>query len=420
MNKKPNYTTINDLQTYLNSFYSNNDSDKKIINFFDSTIEKKLVPTKLLFKYFKKIFFNNTNYFGYCNPEGYICLRQNIAKRYFKTTNKYKNIIITSGGQESLYICLKHISKLLSKTTLKVGIEEYGYIGFQHITQELKHHVVKIPLNSKGIDIEKLEKIIKNNKIDVLYIIPDIQNPTGITYTNKNRRQLRSLQNKYGFYIIYDSCYRDLYYKKSSLKNISYFTNNKTFIVGSFSKTISPAIRTGWIYHSNNTNKIALIKRSINLFQSPIFQISVSWLLNKGYDEQIRHLNKILSLKKDLLIQTLKIFGMDRYFLWNNPAGGFYIWLRPKNKDIIVPIQRIASNKIIIAPGSFFSNNNNDKNYLRICYSNENCFKIYQAIKIIAGSFDQKELSHINPTNYLTLIKLILKINFYSFKKNVL
>lgn len=414
------FSTVEDLQYYLNFVYATKlQSQKKLINLFDSTLEKDLIPANLLFKNLRNIFFDKTNNFGYCDPQGFIRFRQFISKRYFGNKNKYSNIVITSGGQESLYLCLKYIIDQNPRKKLTIGVENFSYLGFRHIVQELKHQSIRIPLNSDGVDIEELKNILKNQKLDVLYIIPDIQNPTGITYSNKNRKQLIFLQKKYGFYIICDSCYRDLYYKKNSLRKISYFMNDKSFIVGSFSKTISPALRTGWIYSSKEINKLAMIKRSINLFQSPIFQLSVLSLMENGYDDQIRSLNKIMFLKKEFLIQILKIFRMDQYFFWNNPAGGFYLWLTPKNKKIIIPLEKIILQRIIIASGSFFSGEDKDKNYIRICYSNENCLQLYKAIKMISFSFNPENIKNIPMSACIKLIKLFIKIKYLIFVKNV-
>lgn len=413
------FSTVEDLQYYLNYVYTKKfPSPKKIINLFDSTLEKDLIPTNLLFKNLRNIFFGKTNNFGYCDPQGFIRFRQFISKRYFGNKNKYSNIVITSGGQESLYLCLKYIIDQNPRKKLTIGVENFSYLGFRHIVQELKHQSIRIPLNSDGVDIEELKNILKNQKLDVLYIIPDIQNPTGITYSNKNRKQLIFLQKKYGFYIICDSCYRDLYYKKNSLKKISCFMNDKSFIVGSFSKTISPALRTGWIYSPKGINKLAMIKRSVNLFQSPIFQLSVSSLMENGYDDQIRFLNKIMFLKKEFLIQILKIFRMDQYFFWNNPTGGLYLWLTPKNKNVIIPLEKIILQRIIIAPGSFFSGEDKDKNYIRICYSNENCLQFYKAIKMISFSFNPENIKNIPISAYIKLIKLFIRIKYLIFVKN--
>ncbi|WP_298392328.1 helical backbone metal receptor, partial [Hydrotalea sp.] len=114
---------------------------------------------------------------------------------------------------------------------------------------------------------------------------------------------------------------------------------------------------------------------------------------------------KTIQKAEQLVLQIQQQFAQLRpiqpmlntaYFIWNNPNGGFYLWLTPINKTISVPFKKITSQKIIIAPGSFFSGNNSDKNHIRICYSNENCIQIYKAIKIIAYSFDSKNIQDIS------------------------
>ena len=387
---KKKYSSAKDLAPYFESVYGRVKNTDEVYNFFDSSLEEALLPKKQILAAMRPLFVKDVSYgFSYDIPNGHLGLRETVAERYLGNRNLAKDVIITAGAQEALYLALNYLAR--KKKRLTVAIEEFIYLGFRQIIEEFNCKLVEIPLQKNGLNTDFLEEELRNRNIDLLYTIPDLQNPTGVTLSKKKRVQIKRLQQKYNFNIIVDLAYRDLYYNDIYKMPLASLIGPNNFIVGTFSKTIFPSLRIGWLYAPQNSQSISLMKRSINLFQPSFLQVSVDEFLKKDYDNYLSVIKYVFIEKKKYLQFLLEYYGLNKYFTWNDPKGSYYLWLKVK-PPAQIKISKFMSKNVIVAPGTFF-NPLRGKDYIRLCYSKLTCIQLWQAVSIISSIYGEDKRS---------------------------
>ncbi|MFH1970842.1 MAG: PLP-dependent aminotransferase family protein [Patescibacteria group bacterium] len=403
-------TTAASLQSYIDSFYKDPNKNTRVYDFFSSSLEEGLIPKKTILKKLKKTFSDKSLSFGYNPPYGEEIIRKVIAKSYLSSKLLWRNVLITNGAQEALYIAMEYIKQMTGKKQLNIGVETYSYVGFRDIVERSGGRIFTIPINQNGIDINSLTSLAKHNNIDILYIIPDLHNPTGITYSLKVRKEILKTQKKFGFYLIADVCYRDLYFNKRNKKSLKDLINEKSFIVGGFSKILSPNFRLGWIYNPKHFYHLALIKRSINLFSTTFIQTALAYFLRNGYKTLEKNVLKILEIKKNYMIYLLNYYNFQNNYTWNNPDGSFYILLKSKSDSFLKP-DFFIKKQVMVGLGKFF-NPEEKKQSIRLCYSYLNCQDIKTGLARIASTQKSKKTSDKIQLTYVDL-KTFLLISFY-------
>lgn len=294
---------------------------------------------------------------NYSSPNGCFDLKRNVCE-LLEQDNINCNadeILVTTGSQQAI--------KILSEVLLKPGdvvmIKMPTYIGIEK------------PLKDRGIIIKNFsEEGIKKYHPKVVYLIPDFANPTGLSMSLSERKKMVSLAKEYGFWIIEDQTYRPLFFDKKKLLPSIASLYKKTIVIGTVSKFIVPGLRVGWMVVKNKEllDDLTLMKESSDLSTSNFDQEIVSELLAKVIKNR-KILNKERSwyLKKmNLLVDCLNSELSD-YFEWEVPEGGFYIWLRPKNKlDINEYWKRCLKRGVAFSPGSLFYFNHKKSNEIRL------------------------------------------------------
>jgi len=372
--------SVKDLLDYYQKTYESQKDRNRIRDFFDSSLEDSLMPKKKIWSYVKKVL-DKSWAFSYSSPQGDEGLRMNLAERYLNNIKLADDFMVTSGAQEAFTIIIQYLSKL-TKKNMRVGVEEFSYIGFRHVLAEQKCRIKYLKLSNEGVNINNLTKELKKG-LDLIYVVPDLQNPTGVVYSEDNRRQLRKLQEKYNFWLIVDLSYRDLYFDEADMPGITMFNHKRTFLVGSFSKTMFPSLRVGWLYYPKMNNDLLLVRRSIDLFQPTFLQLAVSKYLNCDYSSHLDRVRTIMKDKKNLLIKELNENGFGKKFQWNDVQGGYYLWLRRiDGKSCQSDINKWANKGVIVASGVYF-NLTSGSDYIRLCFARLDVNQIIQTIKRI-------------------------------------
>lgn len=380
MNGKPG--SVSEMQTFFKRTYEMQKDRGKIRDFFDSSLESTLMPKRKIWQYVNEILDKDWA-FNYIGPQGDEGLRMKIAGRYLHDEKLAKDFLITSGAQEALMIIIRYLDKVIGKK-VRVGVEEFTYVGFRHILEENECQIDYLKLSDDGLDLDDLEKKLKRG-LDLVYLIPDIQNPTGVIYSNKNRKKIAELQKKYKFWLILDLSYRDLFFTGVSKPGIEMFNKEKTFFVGSFSKTMFPALRIGWMYMPKIKEELLLIRRSIDLFQPTFLQLAMSRFLGGEYDRHLEIVRSIVKDKRDFLNKKLIENDFDKKYFWKDVGGGYYLWLsRIDGKSCKKEIKKWSKDGIITASGLYF-NPSRGGSYVRLCFSRLSIAEIGESVDRMAG-----------------------------------
>ena len=321
--------------------------------------------------------------FQYSTTEGYKPLRQYIADRYKKIFNldvDADDILITTGSQQGLDL----MGKVLLNKGDKVAIEKPGYLGAIQSFSLYEPKFCPITLDSDGINLEELENTLKNNDVKILYTVPNFQNPTGLTYSMEKRKSMRDILKKYNTFLIEDDPYGELRFSGENLPYIGADYLENSVLFGSFSKTVTPGMRIGYLCTKNKELRKHLVtaKQSSDLHTNIFSQYMIyDYLVNNDYEE---HIAKIKALYKEQA--TCMINAMEKYFpsyvSFTKPEGGMFMWATLTNNESSLDVfNKAMEKKVAFVPGDPFYVDVKNSNTFRLNYTNSDDTTIEEGIK---------------------------------------
>jgi len=309
----------------------------------------------------------------YSTTEGYEPLRKWISNRMnnkLGTSFDSENILITHGSQQAL--------DLTGKVFLDEGdivlCESPTYLAAISAFRAYGCDFIEVPTDKDGMIIEELEKILINTqKVKLIYIISDFQNPTGRTWSRKRREQLAKISMDYKVIIIEDNPYGELRFEGESLPSVKYFDKSGYILcTGSFSKIFCPGFRVGWIAGDKEIiKKYVLVKQGVDLQCNTLAQMAISRYLEL-YDID-RHIVKIIETyrsRRDIAINTMKktFPGEIKFTI---PQGGLFSWIElPVYINARDVLTKSLEKNIAFVPGGAFFANGGHENTFRINFSN--------------------------------------------------
>ncbi|MER2126769.1 PLP-dependent aminotransferase family protein [Solibacillus sp. FSL H8-0523] len=327
--------------------------------------------------------------FQYSTTQGYLPLRQYIAEKYSRTHGlEYtaEDVLITTGSQQALEL----ISKVLLNKGDGVVIEEPGYLGaIQAFTlREPTFHGVT--LEQDGINVDELKQALKQPNVKMVYTVPNFQNPTGLTYTKERREEVYEVVKNEDVIFIEDDPYGELRFTGEHLPYIAAGKMTNSVVLGSFSKTVTPGMRLGYILTKNHEllNHIETAKQASDLHTNIFAQyILHDYLTNNKYEE---HVEKIIALYKAQADTMLA--AMDKYFpphiSYTKPEGGMFIWVTmEEGADALEKFNEAMEQKVAFVPGNPFYTSKTKVNTMRLNYTNATPEVIEEGIKRLGKIF---------------------------------
>jgi len=306
----------------------------------------------------------------YSTSEGFNPLRHYISNRYKSNDGlevPIENILITNGSQQGL--------DLLGKVLLNRGdgmiMEEPGYLGAIQAFSMYKPEFYPVPVNEKGMDIQLLKETLLKSSPKLMYTVPNFQNPSGISYSEDNRQKVAELLQSTKTMVIEDNPYGDLRFmgeKKTSFKTL---LPSQTIMLGSFSKTVIPGFRLGWMVAPENImQKLIIAKQASDLHTSHFTQcIIYQYLSNNNIEE---HINKI----RDVYGRQCRamLTAIDTYFPKDvsvtKPEGGMFLWATlPTGMSALKLFEIAAEDNVVFVPGDPFYVNRTNSNTMRLNFS---------------------------------------------------
>ena len=320
----------------------------------------------------------------YAVTEGYYPLREYIAQRYrrrYQLDISPEQILITTGSQQALDL----IGKIFLNPHDGVLLERPTYLGALQclsMFQPIFHEVI---MENDGIKTDDLEDQLQRNPIKLFYSIPNFQNPTGIRYSLAKRLAAVAILRKYDTVIVEDDPYGDILFHDDPLPPLYSYLPDQTILLGSFSKTIAPGLRLGWMVANGEIiHKASIMKQASDLHSGNLAQyILYQFLKDHDLDNHIAKIKRAYRFQKEVMISCLKDYFPSNV-IYTKPEGGMFIWLTlPGGINARQLLTKAIEQKIIFVPGDTFYASRPDKQTLRMNYSNVEEGKMRRAMKVL-------------------------------------
>lgn len=330
--------------------------------------------------------------YQYSTTMGLDSLREFIVQRYkklWKMDIDIDNVIITTGSQQALDL----IGKVFINEFDKVMVEKPSYLGLLQTFCMYRAKFAPTKLGLNGLDTDELKNTLKTHKPKLAYLIPNFQNPTGLTYTKENREEVFELIKDEDMILVQDDPYGELRFTEN--ERIPYIGLNQTeknLYLGSFSKIVTPGMRLGYIIGNKQFIKMLETAKQASDLHSNIFgQYLISdYLWNNDLDEHIEKIKKLYKSQAAAMIAAMeKYFPKDITF--TRPLGGMFSWVTlPEEKSSLKLFDAAIKRNVAFVPGNpFYVDYTKEVNTLRLNYTNANEETIQEGIKRLSEALKE-------------------------------
>lgn len=357
----------------------------EVISFAGGLPNKDLFPLEELQASAQKLMSgSDRNILQYANTEGYLPLRKKIAERYAKKglSVNPKNILITNGSQQGLDL----LGKIFINENDPVLMEEPGYLGAIQAFSIFKPEFITVPLTQKGIDLQMMEKAVAENKPKLAYLIPNFQNPSGLSYDYQTRLKTAEICKNKSMYIIEDDPYGDIRFYGEAQPSFYHFLPEQTILLGTFSKTVVPAFRLGWVVAPDEVmDRLIIAKQAADLHTDYFTQRLVyQYLSDYNIDQHIAKICNAYGKQAAAMIAAIeKYFPQEIGF--TRPEGGMFLWITlPKNWCAMKLFDLAIKENVAFVPGNPFYIGKEHVNTCRLNFSCSNEQEIEEGIRRLA------------------------------------
>lgn len=320
--------------------------------------------------------------FQYSITAGLPELRQYIADRYNRKFGLHltaDNVIITTGSQQALDL----IAKVLLDKGDGVIVEKPTYLAAIQAFSLNQPVFYPVELTEEGLDPDQLEEALAHN-VKFIYTIPDFQNPTGLTYSAENRRQICEILKNRDIVLIEDDPYGELRFDGEHLPYIGAGKLPNSILLGTFSKIVTPGMRTGFMISENTEllRYLSIAKEASDLHTS-IFSQYLIWdyLTHNDLDVHIAKIKDLYQRQAQAMMNA-----MDKYFppsvKYTKPHGGMFLWVTlPEGIRAMDLFPKALEKKVAFVPGDPFYIQADNINTMRLNYTNADCETIDEGIR---------------------------------------
>lgn len=327
----------------------------------------------------------------YGTTEGEAPLREAIAQwmNREKAAIKPENILVTAGSQQGLDM----VAKVFIDPGDIIIVELPSYIGGLQAFTAYRAKMIGVPQDNEGMRMDKLEKVLdklarRKKKPKFIYVVPDFQNPSGVTMSLERRKKLLALAYQHGVPIVEDSPYRDLRFAGEPVPAIYALDDQEQVIaLGTFSKIFCPGLRLAWIMAPATwLDKMIVAKQSMDLCCPTFNQLVAAEYIGRGFlPKQIERIRELYGRKREVMLKALKRH-MPKGVKWTKPEGGLFLWVKlPKNLSANELFPKAVEEKVAYVIGSAFHCDGKGQNSMRLNFSFPTEEQIEEGVKRLAA-----------------------------------
>jgi 2-aminoadipate transaminase len=264
-----------------------------------------------------------------------------------------KNVLFTNGSQQALDL----IGRILIDRGNRIVTGRPTYLGAIQAWNVYDPEYVTVPLDDEGMRMDELELALQANPgVKFIYVLPNFHNPAGTTLPLERRYKLVELAAQHGAFIIEDDPYGELRFEGEDIIPICALHKENTIYLSTFSKTLAPSLRLGWIVAPEAViAKLVQAKQGADLHTSNLLQYLAYDICQRGLIRaHVRRIRKVYRERRDVMLQA-----MEEHFppgvTWTRPQGGLFLWVRmPENMDAEKLLEIAVEEKVAFVPGRAF------------------------------------------------------------------
>lgn len=327
----------------------------------------------------------------YGPTEGYRPLRELIVAHMVRygILASVDNVLITSGSQQALDL----IAKLLINRGDRILVESPTYLGALQAFDLMGAEYVSVPIDDHGMQTCDMEQALRSGP-KFMYILPNFQNPGGVTLSRQRRDQLVALSDKYGIPIIEDDPYGQLRYEgehipplvvldRTNLARDSGYRLGNVIYLSTFSKVLAPGLRVAWIVAPPDViTKLVQLKQSADLHTSTFTQMVTYEVARDGFiDEHVQVIRATYKERRDAMLAALRNYFPPEVS-WTHPQGGLFLWATmPPGVDSSRLLESALRQDVAFVPGQPFYPHGDEGSHMRLNFSNAKPEMIREGIR---------------------------------------
>lgn len=315
----------------------------------------------------------------YGTTEGYAPLRELIAQRSARYGLKIgiENISITSGSQQALDL----LGRLFINRGDRVIVENPTYLGAIQAWNAYGAEYIPVPMDGEGMITSELEKALRMGA-KFIYVLPNFQNPSGVTLSLRRRQELVELADRYGVPIVEDDPYGQIRFEGEHLPPVSVVDSQyrgenganydgNVIYLSTFSKLLAPGLRIAWAIGAETViRKLVQAKQGADLHTSSFNQIAVYEVSQNNFlDKHVELIRATYKARRDAMLEA-----MDELFPaeveWTRPEGGMFLFVHlPEGMDATALFEKAVANNVAYVPGAAFHAAGGGENTMRMNFS---------------------------------------------------
>ena len=332
--------------------------------------------------------------------EGYAPLRESVADRMNKRGMDIskENVLIVSGSQQAIDLMGKIF--IDPKDTIVISAPTYLAALTNWAVMQATFESIPIDHNNMRMDIfeERMKRLVKrSNPPEIVYVLPNFQNPAGVTMPEKNRRKMVDMASEYDFIILEDDPYGDLRYKGDPIPPLKHWDDEgRVVYTSTFSKILAPGLRVGWVVAAPEIlKKLIVAKQSTDVCANVLGQrIAHEYIVRGHIDPQIEKIKQLYKRKMDLMLSGMEEFMPDGIG-WTKPEGGMFIWVTlPEMMDSVELLKKALRKRVAFVSGrAFFADPKEGTSTMRLNFTHPSDQMITEGLRRLGSVLNQEIVS---------------------------